>query len=136
MVVVITAGKITGIKVWQKIRVPGNSQVINARGKFLIPGLWDMHVHLSKAGEDTLPLFIANGVTSVRDMGGDYVTLLKMAKGSRRRNDAFRRESKLRVRCLKPRNVARMKREGTVEPVGRISIAHRQPHGKPDKRLI
>lgn len=42
-------------------------------GKFLIPGLWDMHVHLSKAGENTLPLFIANGVTSVRDMGGNLV---------------------------------------------------------------
>jgi len=48
--------------------------------KILIPGLWDMHVHLSKAGENTLPLFVANGITNVRDMGGDYIQLLKWRK--------------------------------------------------------
>jgi len=50
--------------------------VIDASGKYLIPGLWDMRVHLAKAGENTLPLFIANGVTSVRDMGGDGALVL------------------------------------------------------------
>jgi predicted amidohydrolase YtcJ len=45
---------------------------INGRGKFLIPGLWDAHVHLTKAGVLSLPLFVANGVTGVRDMGSDY----------------------------------------------------------------
>lgn len=46
---------------------------IDAKGKFLIAGLWDMHVHaLSKNQPDRfLPLFIVNGVTGVRDMGGD-----------------------------------------------------------------
>ncbi len=45
---------------------------IDGKGKFLIPGLWDMHVHLSMVGEASLPLFVANGVTGVRDMGGDW----------------------------------------------------------------
>ncbi len=55
--------------------------VIDGRGKFLIPGLWDMHVHMAfgdwfpRAKEITLPLFIANGITGVRDMGGDLDTL-------------------------------------------------------------
>jgi imidazolonepropionase-like amidohydrolase len=57
--------------------------VIDGRGKFLIPGLWDMHVHMvfsdwfPHAKEITLPLFIANGITGVRDMGGELDTLEK-----------------------------------------------------------
>ena len=44
--------------------------VVNASGKYLIPGLWDMHVHTVRRNI-FLPLYIANGVTGVRDMGGD-----------------------------------------------------------------
>lgn len=55
--------------------VPGGARVIDARGKFLIPGLWDAHVHLTKAGEGALPLLVANGITTVRDMGGDLYFL-------------------------------------------------------------
>ena len=60
----------------------GKSTVhINGTGKFLIPGLWDMHVHtvfgdwFPQAKEITLPLFIANGITGVRDMGSNLETL-------------------------------------------------------------
>jgi predicted amidohydrolase YtcJ len=81
MVVIVTGETITEIGKFGKIEFPKNSQVIDATGKFLIPGLWDIHVHLTKAGENTLPLFIVNGVTSVRDMGGDYVQLLKWRNG-------------------------------------------------------
>ncbi len=61
--------------------VPKNSRVIDAHGKYLIPGLWDMHVHtvfgdwLPKDENLILPLFVANGVTGVRDMGGDLEVL-------------------------------------------------------------
>ncbi len=47
-----------------------DAEVVDATGKFLIPGFWDMHVHTGR-GDIFLPLYIANGVTSVRDMGGD-----------------------------------------------------------------
>src|SRR5215475_13671369 len=60
----------------------GKSTVhINGTGKFLIPGLWDMHVHtvfgdwFPKAKEVTLPMFIANGITGVRDMGSELEVL-------------------------------------------------------------
>lgn len=43
---------------------------IDGRGKFLIPGLWDMHVHIDTTEGWFFPLSIAAGVTSVRDMGG------------------------------------------------------------------
>src|SRR5262245_34376180 len=58
-----------------------NARVIDGSGRYLIPGLWDMHVHTAfgdwfPGGRDIiLPLFIANGVTGVRDMGGDVPVL-------------------------------------------------------------
>jgi imidazolonepropionase-like amidohydrolase len=59
--------------------VPGGAREIDGRGKFLIPGLWDMHVHTELPGVATaralVPLFIANGVTGVRDMGGTWDTI-------------------------------------------------------------
>lgn len=51
-----------------KMKMFAAGQVVDGRGKFLIPGLWDMHVHIAHVSY--LPLFVANGVTGVRDMGG------------------------------------------------------------------
>ncbi|MGH7468080.1 MAG: amidohydrolase family protein [Longimicrobiales bacterium] len=45
-------------------------RVIDASGKYVIPGLWDMHGHVAELGQAGLGLFVANGVTGVRDMGG------------------------------------------------------------------
>ncbi len=59
---------------------------IDGKGKFLIPGLWDMHVHMDfgtwfpRGKEITLPLFIANGITGVRDMGGELEVLQQWRK--------------------------------------------------------
>jgi hypothetical protein len=56
-------------------------EVLNARGQYLIPGLWDMHVHLfyDEALTDSMPdLFLRYGVTSVRDTGGDIRKLAKL----------------------------------------------------------
>ena len=44
MTVIITGNKITSIS--NRVKIPLNATVINARGKYLIPGLWDMHVHI------------------------------------------------------------------------------------------
>lgn len=70
--VVITGNQITAIGQADKIRVPQGAEMIDAGGRFLIPGLWDMHVHTLVEGRPDylFPLFIANGVTGVRDMGG------------------------------------------------------------------
>jgi imidazolonepropionase-like amidohydrolase len=76
--IVIAAGRIIEIGKSNKVRVPRGSQVLDATGKFLIPGLWDMHVHLAGVSSNpawskqvVLPLYVANGVTGVRDMGSD-----------------------------------------------------------------
>ena len=51
-------------------RIPPEARRVDARGKFAIPGLWDAHVHFMNTGVTALPLFVALGVTSVREMGG------------------------------------------------------------------
>ena len=53
--------------------VPPNAEVIDGRGKYLIPGLWDMHVHLDSTDLAALLRF---GITGARDMGGDLDQLL------------------------------------------------------------
>src|SRR3984885_9856031 len=67
--VVITGDRITAMGDTAKVPVPPGAQVVDATGKFLIPGLWDMHVHPS--GKEYLPVFLANGVTGIRIMWGD-----------------------------------------------------------------
>ena len=53
---------------------PAGARVVDGAGKFLIPGLWDTHVHLNGDGE-VLRVFLAAGITGVRDMGGDLAPL-------------------------------------------------------------
>ncbi|MFZ0817811.1 MAG: amidohydrolase family protein [Candidatus Sulfotelmatobacter sp.] len=69
--VVVTGGLISAVGLSETVVIPSGAQVIDAKGKFLIPGLWDMHGHLTDATADAFPLLIMNGVTGVRDMGGD-----------------------------------------------------------------
>src|SRR5580658_2179224 len=60
------------------------ARIVDASGKFIVPGLWDMHVHVTT--RDQLPVYALHGVTGVRDMGSDYdrVNLWRgeMQKGS------------------------------------------------------
>jgi imidazolonepropionase-like amidohydrolase len=80
-VVVIERNKIIAAGARKDTRYPRNAPSVNARGGYLIPGLWDMHVHLvfgdwfPNAEQISLPLLIANGVTGVRDMGSELATV-------------------------------------------------------------
>jgi len=66
MTVVIDVGRIAAVGKNGRILIPENAEAVDGTGKFLIPGLWDMHVHM--AGPSYLPLFLANGVTGIREM--------------------------------------------------------------------
>ncbi|MEX1243858.1 MAG: hypothetical protein WEF99_03665 [Thermoanaerobaculia bacterium] len=68
--VVVREGRILRIEKGSDAAAEKGATVVDGRGKFMIPGLWDMHVHLSWSKESALPAFLANGVTGVRDMGG------------------------------------------------------------------
>jgi len=67
--VVISDGKISDVAGSNHVAVPASATTVDGKGKYLIPGLWDMHVHGTRF-ESTLPLYIANGVTGVREMWG------------------------------------------------------------------
>jgi imidazolonepropionase-like amidohydrolase len=77
MTVTVRDQHITAVEKSGNAQIPADAHVVDARGKYLIPGLWDMHVHtafgdwLPPNEKVTLPLFVANGVTGVRDMGSD-----------------------------------------------------------------
>jgi imidazolonepropionase-like amidohydrolase len=66
MSVVIEGGKIQALGRSSEVKIPPGTKEIDGTGKFLIPGLWDMHVHM--VNDDYLKLFVANGVTGVREM--------------------------------------------------------------------
>jgi imidazolonepropionase-like amidohydrolase len=73
MTIIVAGGRIEAIGKSRTVKIPKGTQVINATGKFLIPGLWDMHVHIGNDDFDKtayLRLFIANGVTGIRIMNG------------------------------------------------------------------
>ena len=86
MTVFLADEQIAAIGPSKSVFIPRETKTLDATGKFLIPGLVDMHAHLTGAGEPTgsrefiLPLLLANGITTVRDMGGDLESLLKLRK--------------------------------------------------------
>ena len=75
--VVLNRNHIDSVGPAKTAKTPRNAPSVNCKGLYLIPGLWDMHVHLvfgdwfPKAQDISLPLFVANGITGVRDMGSE-----------------------------------------------------------------
>ena len=77
MTVIVAGNRIQAVGKDGEVAVPAGVEVIDARGKTLLPGLWDMHVHLSESDG----LFnLAAGVTSVRDMANDVDELQDMRR--------------------------------------------------------
>lgn len=79
--VLISEGKIVVVGNPNNTAIPKNALRISGRGKYLMPGLWDMHVHVAgisarpEWGKQLLPVYLAYGITGVRDMGGDLAAL-------------------------------------------------------------
>jgi hypothetical protein len=72
--VVVKGNKIASVGPSADMATPAGARMIDGTGKFLIPGLWDAHIHTSGNAESRnaiLPLLIANGVTGARSMAGD-----------------------------------------------------------------
>lgn len=94
MTVVITAGRIAALGKTGEVAIPEDALVVDATGKFLIPGLWDIHVHWeTKHIASYLPLFIANGVTGVRNMGDPPEIAFQMRKAPQREETCGARAS-------------------------------------------
>jgi imidazolonepropionase-like amidohydrolase len=71
--VLVRGNRIVAVGPARSTPAPSGARVLDGRGRFLIPGLWDMHVHTSVVGgRELLSLYVANGVTGVRDMAGEW----------------------------------------------------------------
>jgi Amidohydrolase family len=71
--VVVTDNRITSVGPSDATDVPERAKVVDGSGQYVMPGLWDTHVHASRdLGIAYMPLLLATGVTGVRDMAGDF----------------------------------------------------------------
>lgn len=73
--VLISGNRIKAVGRDGRVSVPKDAEVVDARGKTLMPGLWDMHVHI---GPNDGLMHVAAGVTSVRDMANDTDALFAL----------------------------------------------------------
>jgi hypothetical protein len=101
--VVLDGGTVRAIGTFENpVETPPGATTIAAKGKFLIPGLIDAHVHLvhvldscRMTGDEVLPLFLAAGVTSVRDIGDEIVAETLVSRFA----DAFSEKAPRVFRC-------------------------------------
>jgi imidazolonepropionase-like amidohydrolase len=82
--IVIERDRITAVGPADSVREPPRATVIDASGKTVIPGLWDMHTHLFQTSEENGVLHLAAGITTVRDVASD----IDAAISHRQRADA------------------------------------------------
>ncbi len=75
--VVVTGNRIAAVGPDGQVEIPVGAEVIEAKGKTLLPGLWDLHTHLG--GDQGIP-YIASGITSVRDLANDIDQLQALDK--------------------------------------------------------
>lgn len=137
MAIVIKGNRIAEVVPAKNLKPPKNAKIINAEGKYAIPGLWDMHVHLKNSTESALPVFIANGITSIRDMAGGFEQLSDMRRmvetggiiGPRIKFSGPALES--------PESIARAKKSGKTEnfDLTRIVVAGPEDAPKAIKKL-
>jgi hypothetical protein len=77
MTVLVTGNRIAAVGAGPTVTVPADALRVDGHGRFLIPGLWDMHVHLGNATEAVLPVLVSYGITGVRDMGSPSFSTLR-----------------------------------------------------------
>ena len=80
--IVTSGGKIVAVGPSSSVKIPQDAQRIDVTGKYIIPGLWDMHAHYEQV--EWGPIYLAAGVTTVRDVGNefDFITQVRDAVNS------------------------------------------------------
>jgi len=78
-VVVVREGRIADVGAREQVALPADIATVNVAGKTIAPGLWDMHTHVTQV--EWAPVYLAAGVTTVRDMGNEFefITALRDA---------------------------------------------------------
>jgi imidazolonepropionase-like amidohydrolase len=128
--VVVCNGRIAALGPDEQVTVPRGATELDGTGRFMIPGLIEMHAHTSKTRASALGLYVVHGVTTIRDQGSEHAEVLRWRSEIR---------SGLRVgpRMLiagpyleSLRNIERMRRdppEARVEPFERARIGIGSP---------
>lgn len=80
-VVLIDGDRIISAGPRSRVRIPKGARVLDAQGKYLLPGLWDMHAHFFKA--EFGPAYLAGGITTVRDVGNEFEFVTTLRDASR-----------------------------------------------------
>src|SRR4029079_2612120 len=82
MTVIVSGGRMARIGRSQETAVDPDTSIVEARGRFLIPGLWDMHQHLGAFPDGTVraSTLLAAGITGIRDMGSPLDDILRLRK--------------------------------------------------------
>jgi len=68
--VIVHDGRIVAVGPRNKVKIPHKAYVVDAKGKAILPGLWDMHAHFEQV--EWGPIYLAAGVTTVRDCGNEF----------------------------------------------------------------
>jgi imidazolonepropionase-like amidohydrolase len=128
--VIVRGDRIAAIGPTSEVAIPPGARVVDGTGKYLAPGFIELHAHLSKTRASSMGLFVIDGVTTVRDMGGDYEELLRW-----RREVAAGVRIGPRILMAGPilestRNIDRMRKDPPserVEPFERMRIGIGSP---------
>ena len=135
--VLVRDGRIAEMGSAGAVPMPVDAVVVDGTGKFLIPGLFEMHAHTSKTRASALGLYVVHGVTTLRDQGSEHAEVLRWRQ-------EIRSGARIGPRMLiagpyleSLRNIERMRRdppEERVEPFERARI----PIGSPNdaRRVI
>ncbi|MGE0554567.1 MAG: amidohydrolase family protein [Gemmatimonadales bacterium] len=128
--VVVSDGRIAAIGPTASVAVPPGARVVDGSGRYLMPGLVDMHVHTSKTRASALGLYVAHGVTTVRDQGSEHAEVLRWRREIRSGERIGPRMLIAGPYLESLRNIERMRRdppEARVEPFERARIAVASP---------
>ena len=134
--VVVRDGRIAEVGPSAEVSVPDGASVVDGTGKYLIPGLFEMHAHTSKTRGSALGLYVVHGVTTIRDQGSEQAEVLRWRREIRDGSRVGPRMFIAGPYLESLRNIQRMRRdppESRVEPFERARI----PIGSPaDARRV
>lgn len=123
--VVVRDGRIAELGPSAQVRIPAGAEVVDGTGRYLIPGLFEMHAHTSKTRASALGVYVVHGVTALRDQGSEHAEVLRWRREIR---DGARVGPRMLIAgpyLESLRNIERMRRdppEARVEPFERARI--------------
>lgn len=135
--VLVRDGRIAAMGPVDAVRIPATALVLDGTGRYLIPGLFEMHAHMSKTRASAFALYVAHGVTTLRDMGSEHAEVLRW-RGEIRSGARVGPRMLIAGPYLESlRNIQRMRAdppESRVEPFERARV----PIGSPEdaRRVI